>query len=70
MKRLAFAFLSILATPVLGQAKPAEPPKWDVSTAGGATLRQIPIDVTEGTWMDLDVSPDGRTLAFALLGDI
>lgn len=45
--------------------------KWDVNnppTVG--QLRQIPIAVDEGTWMDLDVSPDGRSIAFALLGDI
>lgn len=50
---------------------PAKPVKWDVNappTVG--ELRQIPIDVDEGTWMDLDVSPDGKTIAFALLGDI
>ncbi|PPJ44425.1 hypothetical protein C0075_26725, partial [Rhizobium sp. KAs_5_22] len=27
-------------------------------------------DTDEGTWMDLDVSPDGREIAFSLLGDI
>lgn len=36
----------------------------------GARLRQAAIRTDEGTWMDVDVSPDGRTIAFALLGDI
>ncbi len=45
-------------------------PKWDVNNPPGATITQVPIRVDEGTWMDLDVSPDGRMLAFALLGDI
>jgi imidazolonepropionase-like amidohydrolase/Tol biopolymer transport system component len=30
----------------------------------------VRIAVDEGSWMDVDVSPDGRTLAFTLLGDI
>ncbi|QYU70271.1 PD40 domain-containing protein [Leptolyngbya sp. 15MV] len=30
----------------------------------------MPIRTDEGTWMDVDVSPDGRTIAFSLLGDI
>ena len=32
--------------------------------------REIPIDVRSGTWMSLDVSPDGQRIAFDLLGDI
>ena len=42
---------------------------WDV---GDPPLerRDITIDVDEGTWMSLDVSPDGETIAFDLLGDI
>ena len=36
----------------------------------GARIRQVPINVDEGSWMDVDVSPDGRTIAFDLLGDI
>lgn len=59
---------------VLGQAnaqdKPAEKPKWDVNAPQGATLKQAQIDTDEGTWIDVDVSPDGKTIAFALLGDI
>lgn len=48
----------------------AATPKWDVNAPPGATIRQVPIRVNEGSWMDVDVSPDGRTLAFTLLGDI
>ncbi|HMO81149.1 MAG TPA: amidohydrolase family protein [Pyrinomonadaceae bacterium] len=32
--------------------------------------RTIKFTTNEGTWMSLDVSPDGRTLVFDLLGDI
>jgi Tol biopolymer transport system component/imidazolonepropionase-like amidohydrolase len=32
--------------------------------------RAIRFEATEGTWMSLDVSPDGQTIAFDLLGDI
>ncbi len=51
-------------------ATPAKPPKWDVNAPPGAVIRQVPIAVDEGSWMDIDVSPDGRTIAFTLLGDI
>ncbi|WP_343520333.1 amidohydrolase family protein [Sphingomonas sp.] len=62
------------ATPVASAspapAPKAEKPKWDVNAPAGAVLRQARIDTDEGTWMDVDVSPDGRSLAFTLLGDI
>jgi Tol biopolymer transport system component len=32
--------------------------------------RRVPIKTNEGTWMSLDVSPDGKTIAFDFLGDI
>src|SRR6267143_2028623 len=32
--------------------------------------RRIEFSTDEGTWMSLDVSPDGRTILFDLLGDI
>jgi Tol biopolymer transport system component len=32
--------------------------------------RTIQINTTEGTWISLDVSPDGKTIAFDFLGDI
>jgi len=55
--------------PAASQA-PAKSPKWDVSAPPGMTVRPIPIKVDQGTWMNVDVSPDGRTIAFDLLGDI
>ena len=61
------------------QAKPrgiAESPaggkkeqKWDVNARHGPG-HDVPIDVTQGTWMNLDVSPDGTEIAFDLLGDL
>lgn len=35
-----------------------------------ATTRTARFSTTEGTWMSVDVSPDGRTLVFDLLGDL
>ncbi|TMJ13954.1 MAG: amidohydrolase, partial [Alphaproteobacteria bacterium] len=62
---LAAVTLLLLSTSALAQEKP----KWDVAAPPTPT-REIPIHVTEGTWMNVDVSPDGRTIAFDLLGDI
>ena len=47
-----------------------KPPKWDVNAPAGLTTRQVPINTAEGSWMNVDVSPDGRTIAFDLLGDV
>jgi imidazolonepropionase-like amidohydrolase/Tol biopolymer transport system component len=49
---------------------PAKPAAWDVNAPPGAAIRQVPIRTDQGSWMDVDVSPDGRTIAFTLLGDI
>src|SRR5574343_194944 len=32
--------------------------------------REIKFNTQEGTWMSVDVSPDGKTIAFDLMGDI
>ncbi len=48
-----------------------EKPKWEVSNPpGGVPYREETFSTTEGTWMCLDVSPDGKTIVFDLLGDI
>ncbi len=61
---------AVPVTPVPAVAAPVDDGKWDVTAPRGATVRQVPIRTDEGTWMDVDVSPDGRTIAFSLLGDI
>lgn len=43
--------------------------KWDVSKPF-LPCDTLSFETTEGLWMTVDVSPDGRTLVFDLLGDI
>lgn len=43
--------------------------KWDVEKYKAPT-KTFSITTNEGTWMNLDVSPDGKEIVFDLLGDI
>ncbi len=42
---------------------------WDV-TNPNEPFKETTISVEEGTWMNLDVSPDGKKIVFDLLGDL
>ena len=45
--------------------------KWDVSNPEGDwNFKEVPLNTDEGTWMNVDVSPDGTKIVFDLLGDI
>ena len=70
MRRMLFAGAAMAAIvgPAFADDKNDEK-KWDVA-APPLTMRKVSIDVDEGTWMNVDVSPDGRTIAFDLLGDV
>ncbi|HZH44789.1 MAG TPA: amidohydrolase family protein [Lysobacter sp.] len=56
-----------------GRSKPgeaaAEDKKWDVNAAHGPS-KTVRFATDEGTWLDVDVSPDGREVVFSLLGDL
>lgn len=49
-------------------AKPAAK-KWDVDHPPGPAAT-VNLDTRTGTWMSVDVSPDGKRLVFDLLGDL
>ena len=67
-----FAVLSPLVVSAQEPGKPAEK-KEEKKEKKGLTLkpeRKIEFSTDEATWLSLDVSPDGKTIVFELLGDI
>lgn len=50
-------------------ANAQEKEKWDVLNPPG-DYKEVEFTTDEGTWMNLDVSPDGQTIIFDMLGDI
>ncbi|XHS77419.1 amidohydrolase family protein [Burkholderiaceae bacterium UC74_6] len=51
------------------EAPAAKKPSWDVNHPPGPSATAS-IDVKSGTWMSVDVSPDGKNIVFDLLGDL
>ncbi|MCO4294721.1 amidohydrolase family protein [Solitalea sp. MAHUQ-68] len=70
MKKKLFVLLSSACiASFTANAQEKEKPKWDVNNPMGPSKR-INFTVKEGTWMNVDVSPDGKEVIFDLLGDI
>ncbi|MEK7728311.1 MAG: hypothetical protein AAB354_07835 [candidate division KSB1 bacterium] len=72
LSQLVFAQTSASTKP--DTTKPAEQKSekkkdWDVAATHGPT-KETAFTTDEGTWMNLDVSPDGAEVVFDLLGDI
>lgn len=66
MKKILLIALMASATATYAQEKK----KWDVNNPPNSNYKDISFTVNEGTWMSLDVSPDGQTIVFDMLGDI
>ncbi|OLD85019.1 MAG: hypothetical protein AUG85_14840, partial [Gemmatimonadetes bacterium 13_1_20CM_4_66_11] len=74
--------LSLLVAVTLAAQQPPPPPPPPQDTTKRDTTkvkldslplkmaRNVSFETSEGTWMSLDVSPDGKTIAFELSGDL
>lgn len=76
MKKTPLLICIFITTIVFAQKKDKkdsekDESKWEVANPGkDFNFKTHSFTTDEGTWMNLDVSPDGQTIVFDLLGDI
>lgn len=69
LKKNSFYSLLLMMVSFALFAKEENQDEWDVNNPPGESIK-VPIKTNEGTWMNVDVSPDGKSIVFDLLGDI
>lgn len=70
-KLLIFILVFSFSLTVFPQKKKEQKKGWDVNNPHKDwKYKSFNLKTDEGTWMNLDVSPDGKTIVFDLLGDI
>ncbi|WP_223033206.1 amidohydrolase family protein [Hanstruepera marina] len=72
LKLSIFVIALLLNFSVIAQKEnDSEKKTWDVNNPeGNWDFKNLKISTDEGTWMNLDISPDGSQIVFDLLGDI
>ncbi len=65
----AFAFILLFSGIISVSAQDKSSKSWDVNNPPGDS-QTLKFTTRTGTWLNLDVSPDGKTIVFDLLGDL